>query len=51
MGTLMGSLIGKSFYWFSTDPTHYLVRAEGPSGGPTSHQRILELQVQATQQY
>jgi hypothetical protein len=47
LGSLMGSLMGKSLYWFSTDPTHYLVRAEGPSGGPGSQPRILELQTRA----
>jgi hypothetical protein len=49
LGALMGSFMGKSFYWFSTEPTHYLVRAEGPSGGPGSGQRILELQSPADQ--
>jgi hypothetical protein len=34
LGGFMGAFFGKSSYWFSADAPHFLVKSEGPSGGP-----------------
>jgi hypothetical protein len=44
LGSIMSSIMGKSLYWFSTDPTHYLVRSEGPTSAPGSPRQVVELQ-------
>jgi hypothetical protein len=44
LGSIMSSIMGKSLYWFSTDPTHYLVRTEGLATAPGSPRQVVELQ-------
>ncbi len=44
IGGFMGSLMGKSSYWFSADVPHFLVKSESPSGGPGSPLQRWELQ-------
>ena len=44
VGGFLGALIGKSSCWFAVEVPHYLVKSQGPSGGPGSPQRIRELQ-------
>ena len=44
LGSIMSSIMGKSLYWFSTDPTHYLVRTEGLAAAPGSPRQVVELQ-------
>jgi hypothetical protein len=41
---IFGSLFGKSSLWFSTESPSYLVKSEGPSGGPGSPNSVMELQ-------
>ena len=41
LGSIMSSIMGKSLYWFSTDPTHYLVRSEGPTSAPGSPRQVV----------
>jgi len=43
LGLLMGSLIGKTRYWYAAEWPHVLVRTEGSSGGPGSPQLVMEL--------
>jgi hypothetical protein len=40
----LGSFLGKSTFWYTTEIPHYLVRSESPSNGPGSPSRVLELQ-------
>ena len=40
---IWGKLFSKTYLWYSLDTPHYLVRSEGPSGGPGSPKRVLEL--------
>src|SRR5208337_840926 len=40
VGGFLGALLGKSSYWFAAEVPHYLVKSEGPTGGPGSPQRI-----------
>jgi hypothetical protein len=44
LGGFMGAFFGKSSYWFSADAPHFLVKSEGPSGGPGSPTQKSELQ-------
>ena len=44
VGGFLGAFFGKSSFWFAVDAPHYLVKSQGPSGGPGSPQRTLELQ-------
>ncbi len=43
IGGFLGSLMGKSSYWFSADAPHFLVKSESPSGGPGSPLQRWEL--------
>lgn len=40
----LGGFVGKTYFWFSVNKPCVLVKTEGPSGGPGSPNRILELQ-------
>jgi hypothetical protein len=44
LGGFFGAFIGKSYYWFLADAPHFLVKSEGPSGGPGSPMQKTELQ-------
>jgi hypothetical protein len=44
MGGFLGSLMGKSSYWYSANVPHFLVRSESPSGFPGSPLQKWELQ-------
>jgi len=44
VGGFLGAFLGKSSFWFAADAPHFLVKSQGPSGGPGSPQRTLELQ-------
>jgi hypothetical protein len=44
IGGFMGAFVGKSTYWFLTDAPHFLVKSEGPTGGPGSPIQRLEIQ-------
>lgn len=44
LGGFMGAFFGKSSYWFFADTPHFLVKSEGPSGGPGSPTQKSELQ-------
>jgi hypothetical protein len=44
LGGLMGTFFGKSSYWFLADAPHFMVKSEGPSGGPGSPIQRSELQ-------
>ena len=44
LGGFMGSLMGKSSYWFLANAPHFLVKSENPSGGPGSPLQKWELQ-------
>jgi hypothetical protein len=43
LGGILGGMFGKSSLWFSTDSPSYLVKSEGPSGGPGSPNSVMEL--------
>ena len=43
MGGVMGAIFPKSYYWYSVESPHYLVRGEA-SGMPGSPKTILEIQ-------
>jgi hypothetical protein len=40
---IFGKLFSKTYLWYSVDAPHYLVRYDGPMGGPGSPRRVLEL--------
>ena len=40
---IFGGMFGKSSLWFSAESPCYLVKSEGPSGGPGSPNGIMEL--------
>ena len=44
LGGIMGAFFGKTLYWISADAGHFLVKSEGPSGGPGSPKQVVELQ-------
>jgi hypothetical protein len=44
IGGFMGAFVGKSTYWFFADAPHFLVKSEGPTGGPGSPIQRSELQ-------
>ncbi len=43
MGGFIGTILPKSYYWYSVQPPHYLVRSE-ESGMPGKPKNVLELQ-------
>jgi hypothetical protein len=43
LGGILGGMLGKSSLWFSTESPGYLVKSEGPSGGPGSPSSVMEL--------
>ena len=43
LGGFFGAFMGKSFYWFLADAPHFLVKSEGPSGGPGSPMQKVEI--------
>jgi hypothetical protein len=44
VGGFMGAFVGKTTYWFLADAPHFLVKAEGPTGGPGSPIQRWEIQ-------
>lgn len=44
LGGFFGAFVGKTTYWFLADAPHFLVKSEGPSGGPGSPTERLEIQ-------
>ena len=44
IGGFMGAFVGKTTYWFLADAPHFLVKSEGPTGGPGSPIQRVEIQ-------
>lgn len=40
---VLNTLIGKTYFWFSVEPPHYLVAYEGSSGFPGSPKSLIEI--------
>jgi hypothetical protein len=43
LGGFLGAFLGKSSYWFAAAAPYILVKSEGPTGGPGSPMRVMEL--------
>lgn len=40
---VLGAFVPKTYYWYTKEAPHIMVRYEGPSGGPGSPNRIMEM--------